>query len=307
MRLARYVLVGSLVALILASGALFVVPEGHVAVVTRFGAPRSVVTTAGLHTRLPWPVDRVHLLDARRRLFNSRFAETLTRDKRNVVLRMFAVWSVGAPLTFLQSVGSLATAEERLDGLVTNAKNATLGRYELSALVSTDPARLQIAEVESEILRAVASTALDQLGVRLHQIGLKQLGLPAENVAFVFEQMRTERRQYAARARAEGEREAAEIKSQTDLQVARARAEGRQQAAEIRARADAQTARIYAEAHSRDPELYQFLRSLDALKTMLGKRSTVIVKTDAAPFALLQNPGASAADGGPVGRDAERR
>jgi membrane protease subunit HflC len=292
----RWIVALMIVTLIVASSTLVAVREGQVAVVTRFGAPRAVWREAGLHAKWPWPIEDVWTIDARLRLFNSRFAETLTRDKKNIVLRTFVVWSVREPLIFLQAVGDLASAEQRLDGLVTNAKNAVLGRYELVALASTDPARLKIAEIETDILTDVRTTARERFGLDVHQIGLKQLGLPPETVPFVFDQMRTERQQFAARYRAEGEREAAALRSQTDLEAARLRAEGTQKAAEIRARAEAQAARIYAEAQGRDPELYRFLRSLDSLKTLLGKRTTVILRTDAAPFTLLNTPGA--AEGG---------
>ena len=289
--LVRWILAAGILATIVASSVVVAVREGQVAVVTRFGAPRTVWPDAGLHVKWPWPIEQVWRFDARHRLFNSRFVETLTRDKKNIVLRTFVIWSIGEPLTFLQSVGDLATAEDRLDGLVTNAKNAVLGRYELVALVSTDPTRLKVPEIEADILADVRGTARERFGVDVRQVGLKQLGLPPENVPFVFEQMRTERQQFAARYRAEGEREAAAIRSQADLDAAKVRAEATQKAAEIGARADAQAARIYAEAQSRDPELYRFLRSLDSLKTLLGQRATVILRTDAAPFSLLTTPG----------------
>jgi membrane protease subunit HflC len=303
--LVRWVVALVIVTLIIASSVLVTVREGQVAVVTRFGAPLAVWREAGLHARWPWPIEHVWTIDGRHRLFNSRFAETLTRDKKNIVLRTFVVWSVGDPLTFLQAVGDLASAEDRLDGLVTNAKNAVLGRYELVALASTDPTRLQIPQIETDILTDVRATARERFGVEVHQVGLKQLGLPPETVPFVFEQMRTERRQFAARYRAEGEREAAALRSQTDLDAAKLRAEGAQKAAEIRARAEAQAARIYAEAQGRDPELYRFLRSLESLKTLLGKRTTVILRTDAAPFTLLSTPGAVDGAGAPPARESK--
>lgn len=285
----RWLIGAGAVSLIVASGLLYTVREGQVAVVTRLGAPRAIVTAAGLHLKLPWPLERVHALDARARVFTSRFVETLTRDKRNVVLQAFVVWSVGDPLTFLQSVGDTQTAEDRLDGLVTNAKNAVLGRYELGALVSTDPGAIRLAEVEDAILRDVDATARERLGIRLHQVGLSRLGLPPENTRFVLDQMRAERAQFAARHRAEGEREASGIRAQTDLEAARIRAEGQRKATELRGRADAEAARIYADAHRRDPEFYAFVRSLESLRSLLGRRSTVILRTDAPPFDLLES------------------
>jgi membrane protease subunit HflC len=294
----RWLVAAGAVALIAAAGFVFTVREGEVAVVTRLGAPRAVVADAGLHAKLPWPLERVHAFDARARVFTSRFVETLTRDKRNVVLQAFVVWSVGDALAFLQAVGDQQSAEDRLDGLVTNAKNGVLGRHDLSALVSTTPGAIKIGEIEEAVLRDVEATARERLGVRIHQVGLSRLGLPPENVKFVLDQMRAERAQVAARHRAEGEREASTIRAQTDLDAARIRAEGRRQAAEIRGRAEAEAARIYGEAHRRDPEFYRFVRSLESLKTVLGRRSTIILRTDAPPFDLLETgPGAPAAGG----------
>ena len=174
--LVRWILAAGILTTIVASSVVVAVREGQVAVVTRFGAPRTVWPDAGLHLKWPWPIEQVWRFDARQRLFNSRFVETLTRDKKNIVLRTFVIWSIGEPLTFLQSVGDLASAEDRLDGLVTNAKNAVLGRYELVALVSTDPTRLKVPEIEADILADVRGTARERFGVDVRQVGLKQLG-----------------------------------------------------------------------------------------------------------------------------------
>jgi modulator of FtsH protease HflC len=299
----RWAVAAMVVLTVAASSVLFTVREGSVAVVTRLGAPQRTTTVAGLNAKLPWPLERAYVLDVRARVFTSRFVETLTRDKKNIVLQAFVVWSVGDPLIFLQSIGELRPAEERLDALVTNAKNAVLGRYDLAALVSTDPARLKVDEVEGAILHDVEATSRERFGIRVQQVGLNRLGFPPENTRFVLEQMRVERAQYAARHRAEGEREAADIRSQTDLEVARIRAEAKQKAAEIRGRADAEAARIYADAHRRDPDFYKFVRSLDSLKTLLGRRSTVILRTDASPFDLLDSartPAAGAATPSPA-------
>jgi membrane protease subunit HflC len=296
--LVRWLVTTAAVTAIMASSLLFALREGQVAVVTRLGAPRAVLSDAGLHWKLPWPLERVHALDGRRRLFDSRFAETLTGDKKNIILRTFVVWSIAEPLTFLQAIGDIPTADDRLDGLVTNAKNGVLGRHELSSLVSTEPGRLQIAQIEEAVLNEVAATARERFGIRVHQVGLSRLGLPPENVRAVLDQMRAERAQYAARHRAEGERDAAAIRAQAEVEAATLRAEGQRKAAEIRGRAEAEAARVYAEAHRRDPEFYRFLRSLETLKTLLGRRATVILRTDAPPFDVLEGgSGAAGARG----------
>ena len=80
--LVRWTVALLIVTLIVASSIVVAVREGQVAVVTRFGAPRTVWHDAGLHAKWPWPIEHVWTIDARKRLFDSRFAETLTGTRR---------------------------------------------------------------------------------------------------------------------------------------------------------------------------------------------------------------------------------
>src|SRR5438874_8409720 len=148
-RLAFAVLV---VGLLVAHGAYFSVTEGQAAVVTRFGAPTREITAAGPYWKWPWPIEQLHLIDARRRLFNTPFTATFTRDKRNVILLSYVAWHVEKPLLFLQAAANPVVAEKKLDGMVTAAKNFHLGRHDLSALLSTQPGSIKVDEIEAAIL-----------------------------------------------------------------------------------------------------------------------------------------------------------
>jgi membrane protease subunit HflC len=100
--------------------------------------------------------------------------------------------------------------------------------------------------------------------------------------------MRAERRQFAARYDAEGEREASKIRSDADLEAARIIAKGAEEEARIRGASAAQVARIYATAHRVNPELYKFTRSLDSLDKLVTSNTSLILRTDSEPFSLLQ-------------------
>jgi membrane protease subunit HflC len=282
--------VGSLALLgILFSATAVVVREGQAALITRFGRPVRAQTDAGLHWKLPWPVDQATLLDLRRRVYETGHAEMLTRDKKNIIARTFIVWRIGDPLAFTQAIGAGDGAESKLDGLLTNAAIGTLGGHDLSALVSTTPADLKVDQIESELLAATAPMALRNYGVTIEQIRLERIALPEENVAAVFEQMRAERRQFAARFEAEGELEASRIRSEADLEAARTRAKGTEEQARIRGESAAKIARTYADTQRVDPELYRFTRSLDSLDKLVGANTSLILRTDAEPFALLES------------------
>jgi membrane protease subunit HflC len=276
------------VVLILAAAVTYSVRERHAGVVTRFGKPARVTADAGLHAKLPWPLERATIIDMRRRMLETRLTEMLTRDKKNVILLTYAVWRVDDPLRFFRSVGSLADARAKLDGLLTNAKIGVLGRFDLDALTSTDESTLRVAEMEAQIRETANETAREEYGLLIDHVGFKRLSLPEENTSFVFDQMRAERRQFAARFRAEGKREASRIRAETDLEKAEILAEARETAARTRGEADAEAARIYAEAHGLDPELYRFLRRLESLEKVLKEDSTLILRTDSEPFSLLE-------------------
>ena len=63
-------------------------------------------------------------------------------------------------------------------------------------------------------------------------------------------------------------------------------AQSSEEVAQITGAAEADAARIYAEAHRQDPELYKFIRSMDTLEEVIGARSSLILRTDSAPFGL---------------------
>jgi modulator of FtsH protease HflC len=292
MRIQRWLraVVGSLaLAAILFSATAVVVRQGEAVLITRFGRPLRAATQTGLHWKLPWPIDQGSLLDMRRRVYETGQTEMLTRDKKNIIARTFVVWRIGDPLAFSQAIGSEGGAEGKLDGLLTNAAIGTLGGHDLSALVSTTPADLQVDQIESELLASTAPVAMHSYGVTIEQVRLERLALPEENVSAVFEQMRAERHQFAAKFQAEGEREASRIHSEAELEAARIRAKSAEEQARIRGESAAQVAKTYADAHKVDPDLYRFTRSLDSLDKLVTGNTTLILRTDSEPFSLLQS------------------
>src|ERR1700692_759998 len=116
---------------------------------------------------------------------------------------------------------------------MTNAAIGTLGGHDLSALVSKNPSDLQVDQIESELLASTAPMALRNYGVAVEQIRLERLALPEENVTAVFQQMRAERRQFAAKFDAEGQRAASQIRSEADLEAAQIRAKSAEEKARI--------------------------------------------------------------------------
>ncbi|MBC8009383.1 MAG: protease modulator HflC [Burkholderiales bacterium] len=279
---------GGLTVLVAATG--FIVRENEQAVVLRFGRPVATHTTAGWHWRAPFPIDRVQRLDTRLQQGELRLSEALTQDKRNVIVPMFYVWRVGDASRLLARVGPApAAAAEKLDALLTSARNAALGRTPFESLVSLQAETGALAAFERGVADSVRADARDNLGIDLVDAGVLRVALPQANTEAVFRRMRAERLQEAARYRAEGRAQAETLRAETDKDTAILMAEARRYAEETRGRAEADAARIYATAHGADIAFYSFLRELQSLRTIVDRNTTLVLDTDSAPFRMLKD------------------
>ena len=276
------------IVIILLSSCVYMIPQGEAVVSMRLGRTAQSTVQAGIHFRLPWPLEKIERIDIRKRNVRSKHTEMLTRDNRNIIVLSFVLWSVEDPLLFYQAVGSHEEGDEKIDGLLTNAKISIMGGYDLSALASVESNEQKYDEIENKLRVLIEEVSKTRYGIRIHDVGISRLSLPKENIQAVFKQMRAERKQYAAAFKAEGAKRADEIRAQTDVDVAKIKAKATAEAAQIRGDAEALAADIYANAYKKDPDLYRFIRELDTLEKVLGTRSSVILRTDAQPFRLLQ-------------------
>ena len=279
-----------LVTLLVGYACYLQVREGTAAVVTRFGEPVRSITEPGPYFKLPWPIEDARVFDMRKRVFNTPYTATLTRDRRNVVLLTYVVWRIEDPRLFLQSVGDETAASAKLDGMVTAAKNTLMGRYDLSALVSTDAQQIKTPEIEDAIVSDVQTVASEKFGINIEQVGFKRIAYEEANVTAVLAQMRAEREAEAKQLRAEGDKESRRIRDDAAVRSEELLREGRLEAGKIRGEAERAAAEIYAKAHRTDPEFYRYWRSLEALKKTLGQDATVVLRTDQGFFNLLTDP-----------------
>jgi membrane protease subunit HflC len=268
-------------------GFTFVVREGSCAIVSRFGRIRDIRLESGLGFRLPWPIENIIYFDTRSQFFDSGHTETLTQDKKNVILQTGMVWNIENPALFYTSIGDMETAKQYLNDLLANAKNGVMGSYDLSTLVSLTSENIKIDEIEETILAMVESDASKNYGIHIEIVQLKRLALPASNIESVFEQMRADRQKFVTQLLSEGERDAAIIRSKAEAEAAQIIADGRTQAAAIEAETEKQVAAIYADAYEKNPALFTFLKRLSALEESVNEKTVLILSGEESPFSVL--------------------
>jgi modulator of FtsH protease HflC len=281
------VLTLGLVALVLSS--LVVVDETEFAVVTSFGRIAAVYGDepheAGLHGKAPW--QHALKIDKRLKVFEPAPREVMTGDKRNLEVASYVVWRVADPVLFLRAAGSHELAEARLHERISASLSDAIGRRDLSALASTDPKLWALDALTTEITDSVTAAASRELGVDVLDIRLRRFNHPVEVRPAVFELIRSERRQVAAKTRAEGEAQYVTITSQADRSRDTILAQAEAEARRIRGNAEAEATHILNAAHSRDPKFFEFLRALDSYRSILDGQTTVVLSSSSPLLKLL--------------------
>jgi membrane protease subunit HflC len=275
------------------SAACFVmVPAGEAVVVTRFGNPVRVITEPGLRVKLPIPIEMTIPINMRLRTTSSGLQDVGTKDGLRVLVQTYAAWKVSSDpehiRQFLRSVRNEPDeAAVQLRSFISAQLHITASNFDLADLVNIDPTKVRVPAFEQQLRDQVAARMLQVYGIEISQVGVERLTLPAETLAATVARMRAERETVAAERTAEGLRQAAIIRADADRDGRQVVAKAREQAAEIEANAEQAAAKIHADAYKGDPQLYNMVRSLDTVSKVVNRSSSMVLRTDAAPFRAL--------------------
>jgi membrane protease subunit HflC len=292
----RLLLAGVILAGAVVVSSEVMVTDGEAIVITRFGNPTRVLTQPGLAWKVPAPIDSTIKVDLRLHTTSSGVQDVGTRDGLRILVQAFMAWRVPDEpdhiQQFLRATGNNPDeAARQLRSFIGSALQITASNFDLDDLVNTDRDKVRLAAFEQQLQNTIAQQVLSIYGVEIEQVGVERLSLPSETLAATVARMRSERETVAAERTAEGLRVAAQIRSdaQRDARITIANAQA--DAAQIEAQSREKAAAIYGATYARDPSLYMMLRSLDTLNAVVGPRTRLILRTDAAPFnVLVQGP-----------------
>jgi membrane protease subunit HflC len=283
----------ALVAAALGWSCLVFVDETEFVIVETFGRVSAVYdevseekSDRGLHFKWPWPVGMARRFDRRLQVFDPPGREMFTGDKKNIVVSSYLCWRIapgaGEPfdqrpvVRYFRGLGDAATAEARLDARLRSLIAGEFARIELASLLTATSAEAGPDDLES------------RFGVKVVDLGIHRLNFPEGNRFAVYERMRTERERMAERYRATGRAEKARIESQAKRQADEILAKAEAEAARIRGEGEAEALAILHKAWERDPEFYEFQRTLSAYSKILDKRTTLVLSTAGKLLRVLQ-------------------
>src|SRR5262249_35074496 len=128
--------------LILLLSSLYTVRQTQQALVLQFGAPRGVVTDAGLHIKMPWPMQNVEYFDRRVLNLDAPTEEVIASDKKRLVVDAFARWRITNPLQFYQKFKNEEGAQVQLGAILSSNLRRVLGAQTFTAVLSAQRAKL---------------------------------------------------------------------------------------------------------------------------------------------------------------------
>ncbi len=270
---------------------VFIVDEREKALVLQFGRVVSVKEDPGLAFKIP-VIQEVVRYDDRILSRDIDPLEITPSDDRRLVVDAFARYRIVDVNRFRQAVGAggIATAENRLDSILRAQTREILGSVSSNDILSSDRAALMLR------IRNGASKDAESLGIAIVDVRLKRTDLPTENLEATFQRMRAERVREATDERARGNEAAQRIRAQADRTVVELVSEAEREAEIIRGEADAERNSIFAEAYGRDPEFFEFYRSLNAYEGALkGSNSSLVLSPDSEFFNYLRSSRGTAA------------
>jgi membrane protease subunit HflC len=287
------------VLLVLASSAMYVIPEGQQAVVLQFGRPVQERTEAGLYWKTPF-IQEVHRLEKRLLPWDGEPENMVTHDKRNIDIDVWARWRITKPMKFYKTVGTQRNGQQRLDELVDSAIRDVIAKNNLIDAVRTtdNPLHYESEElkkdwaarrervttgrqqIEEEIQQLAGRGLEDTYGMELVDVHIKRINYIKSVREKVYERMRSERMRIARLYESEAEEEENKILGATKKELDEIEGEMEKRSAEIRGEADAVVIKITAGAYGKSPEFYEFLRQLEAYKKTLRRGTRLILSTD---------------------------
>jgi len=310
-----FIIILVVLALIVLKGSLFIVDEMHFAVVTQFGEPKKPILKPGLYFKTPL-IQTVNRFPKQIIQWESDAKEFVTKDKKQIWTSTWARWRIVDPLQFYKRLRSERRGQGTLDDQIESGAKTVIASYDLIELVRNSNRELTYtvedlidAMVHREIFvgrericreileRASQVGSEGKTSTMESEYGMKLVDVQIDNVIYVEEvqksvyaRMREERERIAKRYRSEGVEEANKIIGGMQKELLTIESEGYRKAQQLRGEGDAEALRIYAITYSKDPDFYQFWKTLKTYEQSIDERTTLIMSLKNDYFRLLGGP-----------------
>lgn len=271
--------------LVLGAMSVFTVDQREKAILFRLGEIQRSDFAPGLHFKVPF-VNNVRTFDVRLLSLDTEPERFITSEKKDVIVDYFVRWRIADVEQFFKAT----RGEERQAGLLLYQK--------VNAALRNEFAKRTVQEVVSgergaimAIVTRSANQEVAELGMRIEDVRVSRIDLPAEVSSSVYQRMRAERERVARDFRSRGAEAAERITANADRERTVLLAEAYRDSETIRGEGDARATEIYARAFGADEEFYGFYQSLNAYRRSFGGQGNVLlIEPDSEFFRYFDDP-----------------
>lgn len=243
--------------------------------IKQFKKVESVVSEPGLSFKTPF-IQSTQKIPKKKMIYDIDPSDTTTKDKKIMSIDSFVIWSVEDPTKYLSTLNaSEKKAKVRISNTVYNS---------MKTIISSMTQNEIIENRDGKLAKAITGNIsnLDAYGIKIYAVETKKLDLADSNKESVYKRMISDRQNIAAQYTADGEYQSSLIKNETDKTVKETIAKAEAEAEKIKAEGEAQYMQILSDAYNDEnkADFYNYVRSLDALKTSLVKEKTLVLDKD---------------------------
>ena len=263
----------TLLLVIIIANSVYIVTDKQTAILLRFGEIVNSKIESGLHFKVPI-LHTVRKFDSRVLTLDAIPQPYFTAEKKRLIVDAFVKWRITDNEQFYitSSGGQLGAMRTLLTQRVDEGLRNQFGVRTVQDVISGE--RDQLMSALTKDLNIVAN---QELGIEVIDVRVKKIELPNEVNDSVYNRMRTERERLAQELRAEGNEIAEEIRANADKERTVILADAYKTAEIIKGEGDAEATSTYAQAFNKDPEFYEFTRSLSAYQSTFENKSDVLL------------------------------
>ena len=259
------------------------VDETNQAIVLRFGAVKTTSKNPGLYIKAPF-VDQVIYFDKRLLIFDAPPESILTDDKKRLIVDVYARAHITDPVTFYKTLTSEALGKAQAIDILSSELRTEFAKDQQAEIVTTK--RNEIMEQ----IKGNMDSKYANFGLTLLDVRIKRADFPDAIQESVYTRMRSERKRKADKERAEGAKIDLEGRADVDKKAAIIKAEAKRDAEKIKGEGDAEAIIILANAMEKDPEFYNFQRTLQAYRIFIDSQTTIVLPAESELFQFLEDP-----------------
>jgi len=261
---------GGLILFSVLVSSIYILDQRRTALIVQFGEAVDQVTTPGLQFKIPFIQD-VLTFDQRIQNLNSDTTEVIASDQKTLRVNAFTKYRIHDALKFYQSVKDDKNFKLLLSPILDSSLRQVLGNVPFTTLLTSERAGLM------KKIKDLVNTAAKDFGIEIVDVRIMRADLPDKSREAVYDRMKSNREKEAKEIRAEGAEEAQKVMANAEKEKQIILAEASKTSEILRGEGDSQAIKMFASSFGRDPEFFEFYRSMQAYNTAFDKQTTKII------------------------------